>query len=512
MTDKIINTFQQRRQLEQAITDLAQTQTEADLANAARRIVHTYPTDLVLTLLLKHLDTGDSQVRGGLGHIAALLPPDETAIALHNFVANRQHNAAARVTAALIAERFLSLELPGALMSDLHNSDEIAFQSLREALAVGKRDRHVLLEYVTQMQQMGEEIAMMVLNLLGRVPVSDQIELLRLIAQDVRPRISKEAVTRLEHLTSSEAHQAAMRALHGLQFTLPIDQSMQIERALRKLSFTGKRYTPPSNQDWRALLSPADVNGTQSIWLLKMPEAPAATGVLLGFVFNLAQGIVHFFGSEMMERSVLPDPQTIGSLVPVATDDGGTAVLLEVPFDYGRWLLATAIEFQRSGKAQPLTGEYTLYNDLIWQFDAPQVDEQVKLFFQPKLAVKPVVNAETLDAYAANLLAHPIMEEWKLQNRSLLQAARPNASAAATLPATGIVAMLLHELEKWPENRVLVNALEVGLRAQAGWLYYRGEPENAQQAQILADQMQQLPLPQNPLLARMLAAGIDEKS
>ncbi|MCX6045485.1 MAG: hypothetical protein NT075_10255 [Chloroflexi bacterium] len=510
MTDKIINTFQQRRQLEQAITDFAQTQTETELASAARHIVHTYPADLVLTLLLKHLDTGDSQVRGGLGHLAALLPPEEIATALRTFVANRQHSAAARVTAALIAERFLSLELPSALMSDLHNSDEIAFQSLREALAVGQRDRHVLLEYVTQMQQLGEEIALMVLNLLGRVPASDQIEILRLIAQDHRPHIGKEAVTRLEHLTSSEAEQAAMRALHTLQFTLPHDLSTQIERALRKLRFSGKRYAQPSSEQWRALLSPADVNGTQSIWLLKMPATPTTTGVLLGFVFNLGQGIVHFFGSEMMERSVLPDLQTIGSLVPVATDDGGTAVLLEVPFDYGRWLLAKALEFHRSGKAQPLTGEYTLYNDLMWQFDAPQVDEQVQLFFQANANAK-FVDGETLDRYATTLLAHPIMEEWKLQNRSLLQATRPNASVAATLPATGVVAMLLHELEKWPENRVLVNALEIGLRAQASWLYYRGESESAEQAHILADQMQHLPLSQNPLLARMLADGVQER-
>jgi hypothetical protein len=511
MTDKIINTFQQRRQIEQAFSDLAHTQSEAELIAAARRIVHTYPAELALTLLLKHLDTPDSQVRGGLGHVAALLPPDETAAALRTYVANRQHSAPARVTAALIAERFLNVEMPGALMSDLHNSDEIAFQSLREALDAGKRDRHVLLEYVTQMQALGEEIALMVLNLLERVPVADRIELLRLIAQDARPRIAKEALTRLENLTTGDADQAAIRALHTLQFTLPIDLSAQIERTLRKLRFSGKRYTSPPSDYWRALLSPADVNGTQSIWLLKMPQAPATIGVLLGFVFNLGQGILHFFGSEMMERTVLPDPQAIGSLVPVATDDGGTAVLLEVPFNYGRWLIAKALQPHRDGKAQPLTGEYTLYNDLIWQFDAPQVDEQVKLFFQPsKPSPTTALEATTLDAYAAALLAHPVMEEWKLQNRSLLRAAQPSAHAGSTLPATEIIATLLHELEKWPENSILLNALELGLRAQAGWLYYRGETESAHQAHTLADQMQQLPLTQNPLLARMLAAGIDK--
>ena len=50
MPDKIINTFQQRRQLEQAITDFAQTQTEAELATPAPLEVEA------LHLRLGHLD------------------------------------------------------------------------------------------------------------------------------------------------------------------------------------------------------------------------------------------------------------------------------------------------------------------------------------------------------------------------------------------------------------------------------------------------------------------------
>ena len=105
MSDKIIHTFQQRRQLEQAIADFAHTQSEAELAAAARRVVHTYPAE-ALTLLLKHLDTQDSQVRGGLGHLAALLPTEETTAALRSFVANRQHSPQARVTRGLARRTF----------------------------------------------------------------------------------------------------------------------------------------------------------------------------------------------------------------------------------------------------------------------------------------------------------------------------------------------------------------------------------------------------------------------
>lgn len=502
MSDKIINTFQQRRQLEQAMADFAHTQNETELAAAARRIVFGYPPDLVLTLLIKHLDTPDSQVRGGLGHLAALLPPEETFAALRSYTANRQHSPQARVTAALIAERYLNTEVPSALLSDLHNSDEIAFQSLREALDESHRNRHVLLEYVTQMQAMGEEIAAMVLNLLDRVPAVDRIELLRLIAQDKRERVASAALTRLENLTAGEASAAAVRALHTLHFTLPAELSAHADRTLRKLRFSGKRYLPPSSDLWRALLSPADATGNQSVWIVKMPEPGAKIGVLLGFALNLNEGILHFFGSETMERSVLPDPQPIGQLVTVGTDDGGTAVLLEAPFEYGRWLIWTALAKPQGEPVQALTGEYTLYNDLLWQFDAPQVEESVKLFFQKNPLPAEALAAPILDAYAAALLAHPAMEHWQLQNRTHFPAADAN------VPTATLVAVMLHELAQWPEHATLLNALAAGLRAQAGWFHYAGDLESAHQAHMLAEQMPQLPLAQNLLLTRMVAAGV----
>lgn len=503
MADKIIHSFQQRRQLEQAIADFAQTQNEAELSAAARQIVHTYPADLVLTLLLKHLDTQDSQVRGGLGHLAALLPQDETATALRSYVANRQHSPQARVTAALLAERFLQMEMPAALLSDLHNSDEVVFQSMREALDEAKRNRHVLLEYVTQMQAHGEEIAFMVLHLVERVPPADQVELLRLIAQDNRPRVASATLTRLEALTAGDASAAAMRALHTLQFTLPTELAAHAERTLRKLRFTGKRYVPPAAEAWRALLSPADTNGVQTVWLIKLPAPSAHDGALFGFVLKLDQGILNFFGSDQMDRSVLPIPQPVGQMVTVATDDGGTAILLEAPFDYGRWLVLTALAFHQKGEAQPLTGEYTLYNDLVWQFDAPHVDEMVKQFFQQPEPPAPALPAETLDAYAAKLLAHPALEGWQLQNLIKFP-----VTDGIQLPTDALVNIMLRELEQWPDHTVLLDALVMGLRAQAAWLHYAGETESAQQALALAGQMRQLPLPQNPLLARMLAVGI----
>ncbi|MCB0071693.1 MAG: hypothetical protein KDE20_09560, partial [Caldilineaceae bacterium] len=160
MSDKIINTFQQRRQLTQAIEAMGDTRTEAELTAAARRIAHTYPADLVLSTLLKYLDTPKSQLRGGLGHLAALLPGDEATAALRSAVANRGNDPQIRITAALILERFLGQTLPGALISDLEDSNEVAFQSLREAVEEGRENRHILLEYVTQMRETEAGVAL----------------------------------------------------------------------------------------------------------------------------------------------------------------------------------------------------------------------------------------------------------------------------------------------------------------------------------------------------------------
>jgi len=68
--------------------------------------------------------------------------------------------------------------------------------------------------------------------------------------------------------------------------------------------------------------------------------------------------------------------------------------------------------------------------------------------------------------------------------------------------------VMLHELAQWPDHATLLDALATGLRAQAAWLYYAGDLESAHQAHVLAEQMTHLPLAQNPLLTRMLAAGI----
>ena len=194
--------------------------------------------------LVRHLSASNSQLRGGLGHLAAQFPHDDAVNTLRQVVADRQRPAIERTTAALIMDRYLNAPAPAALMADLAGDDEAPFQSLLEAVEEGRSNRYILLEYVMQMQQHPAETAFMVMGMIDRLPSADRSELLRLIAQDARLPVARAALDRRGLLAADEP--SALRALHTLQFALPPTHADQVERTLRKLQFGGRRYTPPA--------------------------------------------------------------------------------------------------------------------------------------------------------------------------------------------------------------------------------------------------------------------------
>ena len=234
---------------------------------------------------------------------------------LRGVAGNRQKTPHERTAAALILERYLEEPPPQGLLADLAGNEDVPYQSLLEAIEAGRQNRHVLLEYVAQMQQHGMEVAFMVLGLIDRLNTGDRVDLLRLIAQDLRPPVARAAIDRLGQLAADDQGKAALRALHTLQPMLAPDYAAVVERILRKLQFTGKRYTPPAPERWRALLTPADVGGYVSVWLVRDP-APMQpeSGAALGFVLNLLDGFVQFSGAEAVARKELPAPHAIGEL------------------------------------------------------------------------------------------------------------------------------------------------------------------------------------------------------
>ena len=128
----------------------------------------------------------------------------------------------------MLASQFLGEPVPAALLSDLSQGNEVAFQSLLEAVEEGKRNRHVLLEYVMQMRQAGDHVPPMILDLLDRLPGADRVELLRLIALDDRGCVVHQRAgdvwTCWRHQMPGRRRRALPRALHVLQFMLPPDR------------------------------------------------------------------------------------------------------------------------------------------------------------------------------------------------------------------------------------------------------------------------------------------------
>ncbi|MFZ1771025.1 MAG: hypothetical protein WAU00_17595, partial [Caldilinea sp.] len=73
---QIISGFQERRQLEEAIDALGQTTTEAELIAATRELASRFPPERLAVAIQRHLGDANSQLRGGLGHLSTLLPPE----------------------------------------------------------------------------------------------------------------------------------------------------------------------------------------------------------------------------------------------------------------------------------------------------------------------------------------------------------------------------------------------------------------------------------------------------
>ena len=514
MTEQgIISSFQERRQLEDALIALGQTTTEAELVAAARELTQRFPPDRLIAAIQRRLADTNSQLRGGLGHLSTLLPPEMIAPALRELAGNRQKSPIERMSAVLILERYLGEAVSPALTSDLAGNDDIAMQSLLEAAEEGRRNRHVFLEYVTQMQEHGVDVAFMVLGLMNQLAPAAQVELLRLIAQDVRTQVARSALDRIVTLAATQDQ--ALAALHALTFTLAPALVEPAQRALRKLQFMGRRYSPPAADGWRTLLGPTDAGGYFTLWLVQMPRQPTSTdGVLLGFTLTLQQGIVECSGVTNMEAGQLPPARRVGDLTVVGEGQEPRMTMLETPLAVGRWLVQQALAAHwRQPEPAELPGEYKLYNDLIWQFASPFLPDEYHHIF----AAMAETGLEQPDMAALHeavdvLVQHPILRTWIgwAANVWTLLTPLPDADRQERLHA--LITHILREIDAMPQRTQLLDNMTVALRTQALWFAIHDEAANTNRALLLARWMRALPLRQNPLLAGLLQAGYTQQS
>ncbi len=505
MSDKLINTFHQRRKLNAEIEALGATSTETELLDQVRALVKKYEPDLILATLRKHLDTASSQLRGGLGRLAVMLPYEEITAAMRHEAANRANPTQARLTAALILERFLQAELPPALMSDLKDPETVVMQSLQEAIEEGHQNRYVLLDYVRQMRQESEDVGYMVLELLTQLPAVDQLPLLRLIAYDMRADVAQLAIDQLAALRQPTVQADAAEALHTLQMNLAPRLAERAERSLRKMRFSGVTYTPPPLSGWRALLTPCGLAGDQDLWFI---QANKESGTLIGVRLNVNRGLLESFGSEEIETRYLPPHREIGEMISIAITSGVPTVFLEVHPAYAQWHLrqVLATHWQQS-PARPLPDEYTLHNPYLSRYALADLTPDLVAL----LAAGPDLwqrEGEQVAESAGELLRHPAMGSWFLQEPPMKERVRQMAHGIDSTDLSALVSPLMAEMFAHVDADELIRRLQRALHAQAAWLAIAGHERSARQAVLLAESLRHLPIVEHPLLELMVEMGM----
>ncbi len=517
MGEKIVNTLKLRRQIDEAVAALANCSSESELAQSVEAIVQEHSPILVLPALRKHLNSDSSQMRGGLGRLAARLPQVESVAMLRKEAGRRDNPTQTRLTAAMILEKFLDVEIPPGLMGDLSDPHLVVKQSLQEALEAGRDNRQVLLEYVLQMRQESQEVAFLILDLLGQLAEADQPEMLRLIAYDERAAVAEAAVTRLGALRGPAVAGQSAAALQALKYSLRPEMARLTERQLRKMSLAGVGWEPPAADGWSALISPCSFQGTQHLWFLRYEGE--AGGTLLGMRINRVVGILDAFGNEAVDRTHLPPKRSVGDILSIALTREEHKVFLSIPYAYARHSLESCLESQWQAGGRGLAAEFTLYCPLIFGQGTGALADDMSELLESGPALWRQGEGE-LSQTTGTLLGHPAMAGWVLpvgdQDGGAAAEARERAADVETLhggPSLGelepaVLESLARSIVRDSVPQEFGEQLRRALLAQAGWLQIAGHQSYARRAVYIAESLRHEPLKSHPLLLQMVVLGL----
>jgi len=153
---KILTGLMERRALEAAFTELAETNDAEQLNGRAARIARY--GEAALPVLIAKLDTDDPQLRGGLGQVAVRLDRDAVVSALRNIARSPQQSDHARLSALTILDRYLHETVDDELLTGLQNPDIIARESLAELGREMARNPYSIIEYLAQLGEQPPDV------------------------------------------------------------------------------------------------------------------------------------------------------------------------------------------------------------------------------------------------------------------------------------------------------------------------------------------------------------------
>jgi len=454
--DKIVRGFGERLALEEAVQALAQAPNAFELERRARDLA--MQGDAIIPVLVRHLDTDNPTLRGGLALIARHLDRDAIVPALRRVAADPRRSTAARLTAVMILERYLGETVDPALIGRLPEAREVARQSAHEALHLAETMPLVLVEYAAQLLGEPPAIVRQVLTVLSEDDDPRMASLLGVIAAYAEPTTAAGLIQTL----STRRTPTAFLALATLQALLAPELQPLVERSLRKLQLAGVRV--PERPPLRALWSPLlDAEGRNLLWFIRPHGTDQAVMLLL--VCHDRLGILEAEGNPAVALDDVPPPAPRGSVHRLALSGNPHPLLLaEIDPHVGLYLLDEALARMRARQAR-WPGEVVVFGPWLW--DGARRPAVVL----PEPPTAPVVPAETFTA----LFRHPAFVGWTWEVPDVARLTGSDSADGALAengPAHRTVAQRLVE----PETAALLAAR---LLRQAQWLLLTGDAATA---------------------------------
>ncbi len=492
-SDKIITKLRERRQIEADLRDMLSATSDLEFRRQAQRIASL--GSQVIPAIVGNLDRADARLLTAMGAVATFLDRSEVTAALRQAVIQPHHTDQGRVGAMTILERFLDEPLDDDLLGSLSDPEGTAIASLGEVLLEAESNRAILVDYVQSMDRQEPDVVLAVVGALEEMaqPPNDPeqarraVEPLRMMAQDVRDEISVRA---LEALSSIRLPEAA-RALQALIPIVAPEWRPLAERSLRKLRFIGVEIDdlPAPEPLWRALISPVDGLGQQSVWFIQ-ENVLASDARFLNILLSDRVGAVEAMGHQRVSLRALPPRRPVGHSHDIALPDGsGAMLMLEVPFDVGRRLVLEALVHNRETQV-PVAGVLRLFSPWLWAVSGAD-------FLPARALPQPAAEDEALAAVSDRLLAHPAFASWTARSEMTFQVAT-EAQRHPGWDRDVWVKRLAAELFGEP---VVAQVLSRRLVAMSEWLLLSGEEFWSRLAllsaeAILEDSSQELPFAQ----------------
>lgn len=463
---KIITKLLERRQIEADLRRMATATSELEFRREAQQIAAA--GSQVIPTIVANLDEADARLLTAMGVVSTFLDREKVIQALRQAVLRSRLDDRGRVGAITILERFLGQAPDDLLLESLGDPKGAAIASLEEILGRSKEEPAVLVEYVEGLDRQEPEVVLAVVQALQGMAALEEaseaagrvVEPLRMMAQDVRAEIAEAALRALGGIDRSEA-------VAALQTLIPIstpELEPLAKRLLRKQRFRGVQVPslPLPRPGWRALASPPNGHGQQSLWFI-LGEGGAIQVRFLNVLLHDRAGAVEAVGHEQVLIQMLVPERPVGHVHDVALPDGsGALLMLEIPFDLGRRLVLDALADNRETQI-PVAGPLRLLSPWLWGVGGAEALPERQL---PRGEVPADAEGESV-----RLLAHPAFGQWTLRSESMLRA----AEAVRHHPAGDLEVSVWRLAAELFSNPEVAKIFGRRLTAMSEWLLLSGD-------------------------------------